>query len=405
MALSHTRFFLLACTTGCLMHTAAMADARKAVAMPAKPEAGAASTAPLPKLGNLSGVGKATAGLPPSRVENAIRKARDDRSDVLRSEKRSASLSQYGKSVVLVVTPDKLGSATLVESNGTFVTSWHIVRDHAQVGVIFMPESQEHRPTETDAVTATVIRTDPTRDLALLEVPNRPRRMEPIRLAKTHNPPTGTRLTILGHPYGEIWTLSRGTFTRAISGHAWQSDGGTRHRADVIRFLSQTATGNAGGPVLDTKGRLLAVDVQRTDEKTLASIGVAAGEVARLLATPPPSALMAPAPRKVTAKSCEPQRLDTRRTRGDDGTVHTLDLNCNGRPDAMMLVPDSTKSGNHLANDANENGVTDSVYFDFNRDGRFDEVRFDTDEDGKADLLGTELDSNLIPRNTRALPK
>jgi hypothetical protein len=68
-------------------------------------------------------------------------------------------------------------------------------------------------------------------------------------------------------------------------------------------------------------------------------------------------------------------------------------------------VPDNTKSGNHLANDANENGVTDSVYFDFNRDGRFDEVRFDTDEDGKADLLGTELDSELIPRNTRVLPK
>jgi len=405
MAPSHKIAILTACATFSLLHATAIADDRKSVAMPPKPEAGVSSTAPLPALGNLSGVGKASAGLPPARVEEAVRKARDDRADLLRARKSDNALDVYGKSVALVVTPDKLGSATLVDANGTFVTSWHILRDHAQVGVIFMPENRDRRPTEADAVTATVVRTDPTRDLELLEVPDRPRRMEPLRLAQKQKPATGSGLTILGHPYGEIWSLSQGTLTKVIAGHTWQSEAGTQHRADVIRFRSRTATGNAGGPVLDARGRLLAIDVQRLDDRTLASIGVTASEVARLLATPPPSALMAPSPRKDQAKSCEPQRLGTSRTRGDDGTVHTLDLNCNGKPDALMLVPDNTKSGNHLANDANENGVTDSVYFDFNRDGRFDEVRFDTNEDGKADLLGTELDSDLIPRNTRVLPK
>jgi S1-C subfamily serine protease len=405
MALSHKTGIVTACAALCLLHAPAFADDRKSVAMPPRPEAGASSKAPLPALGNLSGVGKASAGLPPARVEEAVRKAQDDRADLLRTRKRDNTLDVYGKSVVLVVTPDKLGSATLVESNGTFVTSWHILRDHAQVGVIFMPENRDRRLTEADAVTATVVRTDPSRDLALLEVPDRPRGMKPVRLALKHIPATGSSLSILGHPYGEIWSLSQGTLAKVIAGHAWQSETGTQHRADVIRFRSRTATGNAGGPVLDAKGRFLAVDVQRTDDKTLTSIGVTAGEVAHLLATPPPSAMMAPSPRQAQVKSCEPQRLGTSRTRGDDGTVHTLDLNCNGKPDALMLVPDNTKSGNHLANDANENGVTDSVYFDFNRDGRFDEVRFDTDEDGKADLLGTELDSELIPRNTRVLPK
>jgi S1-C subfamily serine protease len=405
MALSHKNGILMACMALCLLHAPAFADDRKAVAMPPRPEAGASSTATLPALGNLSGVGKASAGLPPARVEQAVRKAQDDRADLLRTRKRDNALDVFGKSVVLVVTPDKLGSATLVDATGTFVTSWHILRDHSQVGVIFMPENRDRRLTEADAVTATVVRTDPSRNLALLEVPDRPRGMKPVRLALKHIPATGSSLSVLGHPYGEIWSLSQGTLAKVIAGHTWQSETGTQHRADVIRFRSRTATGNAGGPVLDAKGRLLAVDVQRTDDKTLASIGVTAIEVARLLATPPPSALMAPSPRNAQAKSCEPQRLGTSRTRGNDGTVHTLDLNCNGKPDALMLVPDNTKSGNHLANDANENGVTDSVYFDFNRDGRFDEVRFDTDEDGKADMLGTELDSELIPRNTRVLPK
>ena len=405
MALSHKTGFLLACTAFSLLHAPAIADERKPVSMPPRPEVGAASTAPLPALGNLSGVGKASAGLPPARVEQAVRKAREDRADRLRTRERGNELDVYGRSVALVVTPDKLGSATLIDGNGTFVTSWDILRDNTQVGVIFMPENRDRRLTEADAVTATVVRTDPTRNLALLEVPDRPRGMKSVRLALKHIPATGSSLSILGHPYGEIWSLSQGTLAKFIAGHAWQSESGTQHRADVIRFRSRTATGNAGGPVLDAKGRLLAVDVQRTDERTLTSIGVTAGEVAGMLSTPPPSALMAPSPRKTQSSSCEPRRLDTSRTRGNDGTVHTLDLNCNGKPDALMLVPDNTKAGNHLANDANENGVTDSVYFDFNRDGRFDEVRFDTDEDGKADLLGTELDSELVPRNTRVLPK
>lgn len=388
-----------------LLHAPAQSDTGTPLKMPPQPETGASSSAPLPNLGNLSGIGKATAGLPPARVETAVRKAKDDCSDVLRSGKSRSDIGRHGRSVVLVVTPDKLGSATLVDRDGTFVTTWHIVRDNPQVGVIFMPENADARPTEADAITASVVRTDPTRDLALLSVPRQDKRMEPIRLAKKPEAASGARLTILGHPYGEIWTLSQATFSRTITGHTWKSEAGASHRADVVLYRAQAATGNAGGPVLDAKGRMIAIDVLRTDERTLAGIGVTSGEVSRFLVTPPASAFMAPAPRKVIRSSCEPKPLDTRRTRSNDGTVFSLDLNCNGRGDALMLVPDDAKTGNHLANDANENGITDSVYFDFNRDGKFDEVRFDTDEDGKADLLGTDLDSDLIPRTTRVMPK
>ena len=80
-----------------------------------------------------------------------------------------------------------------------------------------------------------------------------------------------------------------------------------------------------------------------------------------------------------------------------------MDLNCNGRADAMMLVPDDRKKANLLSNAANENGITDSVYFDFERDGKFDEVTFDTNEDGNADLIGRDLDERLVPRRLSVL--
>ena len=95
---------------------------------------------------------------------------------------------------------------------------------------------------------------------------------------------------------------------------------------------------------------------------------------------------------------CEPVRLNTQRTKANDGTGHTLDLNCNGIADAILLVPDNQALPNALSNDANENGVTDSIYLDKERDGRFDEVKFDIDEDGKADLIGYDLDENLSPK-------
>ena len=95
--------------------------------------------------------------------------------DTLRGKKKKPdALDRLGRSVVLVVTPTQLGSATLIDANGTFVTAWHIVGGLDKVGVIFMPLERDHRATEADAVQASVTATNQTTDLALIgriEVP------------------------------------------------------------------------------------------------------------------------------------------------------------------------------------------------------------------------------------------
>jgi S1-C subfamily serine protease len=275
------------------------------------------------------------------------------------------------------------------------------------VGVIYMPSDRDQRPTEADAVQATVGRTDPQTDLALLHVAKLEPGIRPVQLATPLSQREGAPLQVLGHPYGEVWSYAQATLKSVHKDHAWMSEDGSKHQADVVQFQTRAITGNSGGPVLDLKDRLVAIDTMRSDEKSMLALAVAASEVRRLMTAPARReavhAFMAPA--AAMERSCEPVRLDTRRTRAEDGTVHVLDLNCNGRADAMLLVPDDRKLADHLASDANENGITDSVYFDFNRDGRFDEVRFDTDEDGKADLVGTDLDENLVPRSVRMITR
>jgi S1-C subfamily serine protease len=283
------------------------------------------------------------------------------------------------------------------------------VRDEKTVGIIYMPQGRDQRPTEADAVQAHVGRTDPQTDLALIRVANLEQGINPVQLAAPIAQRTGSPLQVLGHPYGDVWSYTQGTLTGTQKSHAWTSEDGSKHQADVVQFQTHAITGNSGGPVLDRKDRLVAIDTMRSDDKSMLALAVAASEVRRLMTAPvrreAVHAFMAPPATAALKPSCEPVRLDTRRTRAEDGTVHVLDLNCNGHADAMLLVPDNTTLADHLASDANENGITDSVYFDFNRDGRFDEVRFDTDEDGKADLVGTDLDADLVPKSVRMIAR
>ena len=385
----------------------------------AAPHASRASTPDtnLPPLGDLSGLGKATAGLPPARIEEALRKARADTADALRAPAFGPAVGAIGKPVALVVTPDRLGTATLVAASGRFITSWNVVRENTRVGLIFMPGGDKDRPTEADAVTATVIRIDPVRDLALLEFAPVPQGMTPVPFATSAPLRKGMALRIVGHPYGEIWSISEGRLNTAIRDHAWTSASGQKHTASVIRFRSSGATGNSGDPVFNAKGHLVAMDVSPADTTTLTSIAVTAAEIRRFMTSDAPSVIREAVPVRAKAAAmsrpsvaapapaCRPVQLGTSRTSSADATLHLIDLDCNGRKDAELLLPDSSKATGSLSVDANGDGVTETTYLDRNRDGRFDEVRFDTNADGKPDLVGTDLDPTLVPRRTHALDR
>lgn len=391
-------------TAALLLHTTSLAGEDSNTAIPAREDLGPPTSAPFPPLGNISGVGKGPGGAAPAKIRKVVEAARSDRRDALRGRKKTNPLDKLGRSVALLVTPTQLGSATLINHNGTFVTSWHIVRDLKSVGVIYMPSNHDDRPTEADAVQAHVERIDETSDLALVKVTALPKGTRPMEIVSLRKASPGMHLQTIGHPYGEIWTYTQGTLLAEVPDYKWTGADGVSHQADVIHFQTASVTGNAGGPILDSRDRLIAVDAMRKDDGNNIGLAVSAREVLRLVASPPKSLTSASSP-TLQKSACEPKRLETRRNKANTGTIHVLDLNCNGRTDAMLLVPDSPKLANHLANDANENGTTDSVYFDFNRDGKFDEVRFDTDEDGKADLVGKDFDAELVPQSVRVLEK
>ena len=141
-------------------------------------------------------------------------------------------------------------------------------------------------------------------------------------------------------------------------------------------------------------------------EGTSINFAVASTEVKRFMAATgdrlAPSATVA-SNEPAKSKDCEPVKLGSHRTKKNDATMHSLDTNCNGKPDAALLVPDKKTDPILLGIDANENGVLEAIYFDLNGDLKFDEVYYDTNEDGTTDLIGYDLDENTGsgPRRAR----
>jgi hypothetical protein len=95
--------------------------------------------------------------------------------------------------------------------------------------------------------------------------------------------------------------------------------------------------------------------------------------------------------------SCETQILFEGRNDTDDSSVRTFDRNCDGIPDAALVVPDKGSEPALFVYDDEQNGEPNGVVFDQDRDGTWDVSYWDTTGDGEMNLEGSHPDGNLMP--------
>lgn len=371
-------------------------------AMPILPELGKETTGTRPALGDISGAGSAIGGVPPEQLDKSLRTAKSAVLPLLRGKNEQRIYAKYAGSVVLIVTKDTLGSGTVVNSDGTILTSWHVVNGLSTVGVIFKPQAEGTRVFESDAVQAKVVRVDEIADLALIKVGALPKRISPLGIADPSALKVGADVHAIGHPMGEIWTYTKGIVSQIRPGYEWTTDGSSiRHRADVVQTQTPISPGNSGGPLLDDAGNLVGIATFGGRGQQL-NFAIGGSEIRRFLAAkndrlgaPAKSAAAPAAP--TNKQQCEPATLKVVRTKKDDGAMFVMDANCNGKADTFLSVPDDKRKPIMMGVDDNENTILDAVYVDKNGDLKFDMVLYDVDEDGKTDLIGYDLDENLEP--------
>jgi len=140
-----------------------------------------------------------------------------------------------------------VGSGVIVTNGNNIVTAAHLVQTADYVGVEFFDGSR---------MMATVIASDPFRDLALLEVESMPASIRSAPLGDSDEMRIGDRIFIIGTPYGLNQSLSGGF----ISG---------RHHLDDVSvepigvelFQTDAAVnqGNSGAPLFNLRGEVIGI--------------------------------------------------------------------------------------------------------------------------------------------------
>ena len=155
----------------------------------------------------------------------------------------SAVAAAVEPSVFTIDAGDVLGSAWVahVDANGSdLVTNYHVVADAYSAGTSTVQVRHKDR-----TITGSIVRVDPTDDLAVVHVTQR---LAPLATAIAR-PRVGARVMAVGSPLGLDGTISVGVVSgyRSLDGSDW------------MQFSAPISPGNSGGPVVDEQGRVLAV--------------------------------------------------------------------------------------------------------------------------------------------------
>ena len=149
------------------------------------------------------------------------------------------------------------GSGFVIDKDGHILTNYHVIADARQVEVT-MHNRKKYK--------ATVIGTDPTHDLAVIQI--QAPSLTPAVLGDSKNLQVGQKVYAIGNPFGLSGTMTRGIVSsiRAVK----EPNGATID--DAIQTDAAINPGNSGGPLMNMHGEVIGINTM-----ILSSVGQNAG--------------------------------------------------------------------------------------------------------------------------------
>jgi putative serine protease PepD len=143
-----------------------------------------------------------------------------------------------------------LGSGFVIDKEGHIVTNYHVVEGASEIEVSF---------SNRETVKATVVGTDPSTDLALLQVEVDAQGLTPLSLADSDAVEVGDPVVAIGNPFGLERTVTSGI----VSALQRQVRAPNNFTIDhVIQTDAPINPGNSGGPLLNARGQVIGVNTQ-----------------------------------------------------------------------------------------------------------------------------------------------
>jgi S1-C subfamily serine protease len=154
-----------------------------------------------------------------------------------------------------------LGSGFVIDQAGRIVTNFHVVDGASQVQVSFSGE---------DRVDARVIGTDPSTDIAVLQIDEQARALTPLPLGDSDSVNVGDAVVAIGNPFGLERTVTAGIVS-ALQREITAPNGFAID--EVIQTDASINRGNSGGPLLNANGEVIGVNAQ-IESTTGGNVGI-----------------------------------------------------------------------------------------------------------------------------------
>ncbi|MEZ5100227.1 MAG: trypsin-like peptidase domain-containing protein [Thermoleophilia bacterium] len=148
-------------------------------------------------------------------------------------------------------TRQALGSGFVIDKAGHIVTNYHVVEGATEVEVVFSDNEE--------AVTARVLGSDASTDLAVLKVDVDANALTPLPLGDSDEVEVGDTAIAIGNPFGLERTVTRGIVS-AVQREIQAPDGFAIDH--VIQTDAAINRGNSGGPLLNGRGEVIGVNSQ-----------------------------------------------------------------------------------------------------------------------------------------------
>ncbi|MBI4231156.1 MAG: Do family serine endopeptidase [Planctomycetes bacterium] len=139
-----------------------------------------------------------------------------------------------------------LGSGVIVRGNGTILTNNHVVQGATRIEVTLA----DRRTFEAERLGA-----DPKSDLAVLRLRGAPDGLPAAQLGDSDAIEVGQWVVAIGNPFGLDQTVTAG-----IISAKGRSDVGVAEYEDFLQTDAAINPGNSGGPLVDLRGRVIAIN-------------------------------------------------------------------------------------------------------------------------------------------------
>jgi serine protease Do len=145
------------------------------------------------------------------------------------------------KGVVSIATEKSMGTGFFLRDDGYIVTNQHVISGAKQIQVL---------TSERNVLSATLIGQDADKDIALLKVSGS---FNALSLADSDELAVGNKVIAIGNPLGLAFTVTEGIIS-ALDRR------GPNGREEYVQTDVSLNQGNSGGPLLDTKGRVVGMN-------------------------------------------------------------------------------------------------------------------------------------------------